>query len=142
MTYHTPHAKPNMISHVFVYGTLKRGQCRGKMWPAEPISVVAAWTRGALFGRHDYPAMMPGDDRVLGELWQFDESDMETVMRVLDHIEGTNQEGRPDLYVRAIVEAFDRDGNSIASANAYHYGTDPLLDGFHRIKADVYVQWP
>lgn len=130
---------------VFVYGTLKRDQCRGHLWPARPISVVAAWTRGVLMGRADYPAMVPGDDRVLGEVWTFDDRDMPEVLRVLDEIEGTNQPGYADLYVRVVVETFDQNGSPLGPANAYHYAGDPAGDGFIRITPESEgdgVSWP
>ncbi|TWU51642.1 gamma-glutamylcyclotransferase family protein [Rubripirellula reticaptiva] len=135
-----------MIDHVFVYGTLKTGQCRGGLWPAKPLSVQPAWVRGTLYGRHDYPAMMPGNDRVLGQVWSFDPSDMTTVMRVLDQIEGTSQPGYPDLYVRATLPTFGLDNAPIALAHAYHYAKPPELDGFTKIVAiddpPGFAQWP
>ena len=78
-----------VIRAVFVYGTLKTGQCRANRWPLEPLSIHPAWTRGTLYGRDDYPAMTEGADRVLGELWQFAETQMELVLKRLDEIEGT-----------------------------------------------------
>ncbi|WP_146461764.1 gamma-glutamylcyclotransferase family protein [Rubripirellula tenax] len=131
-----------MIQHVFVYGTLKTGQCRATMWPAKPISIEPAWVRGQLFGRSDYPAMMPGEDRVLGEIWHFAGLDMPRVTEVLDQIEGTGQVGFPDLYVRVVVDVFGMDGHLIAAASAYHYAKSPEIDGFRRIDATDFAQWP
>lgn len=116
------------------------------MWPAKPLSIHPAWVFGTLYGRRDYPALMPGNDRVLGEVRCFDPADMPTVMRVLDQIEGTNQPGNPDLYVRATLPTFDLDGSQIATAFAYHYAKSPQLDGFTKIKTagdrPGFARWP
>ena len=135
------------IDAVFVYGTLKQGQCRAPMWPATPREIVPAWVRGQLFGRSDYPALRKGNDRVRGELWRFSPEDMPRVLETLDEIEGTNQPGEPDLYHREQVEVFDLQGVSLGTAHTYLYATDPLLDGFDAIEADPEsteseVSWP
>jgi gamma-glutamylcyclotransferase (GGCT)/AIG2-like uncharacterized protein YtfP len=133
-----------MITAVFVYGTLKRGQCRSGLWPAQPLSVQAAWTRGTLFERSDYPAMTAGEDRVLGELWCFDGADITRVLETLDQIEGTNQPGQGDLYVRSEVDTWDLTDQPLESANVYHYATDPTSDGFTRLEPsdDAFARWP
>jgi gamma-glutamylcyclotransferase (GGCT)/AIG2-like uncharacterized protein YtfP len=134
-----------MITAIFVYGTLKRRQCRCQLWPVEPLAVQQAWSRGILFDRRDYPAMTAGDDRVLGELWKFREPDVPPVLAALDQIEGTNQIGHKDLYRRVVVEIGGLDDQSIENAYAYHYATDPRLDGFAQLRPrdiDSYVQWP
>ena len=133
-----------MNTAVFVYGTLKRGQCRSGLWPAEPLSIQAAWTRGTLFGRSDYPAMTAGADRVLGELWSFIEDDVPRVITVLDQIEGTNQPGRADLYVRVQADTWDLQDRPLKIANVYHYACDPIDHGFVRLQpeGEQFVQWP
>ncbi len=134
-----------MIQAVFVYGTLKQGQCRFRLWPSEPQSIVPAWTRGSLFGRRDYPAMVAGEDRVIGELWRFEQADVQRVLTTLDEIEGTNQPEMEDLYVRVEIEAWSLDDRPLEPAYAYHYATDPAADGFIRLQPhgnDASVQWP
>jgi gamma-glutamylcyclotransferase (GGCT)/AIG2-like uncharacterized protein YtfP len=131
------------IDAVFVYGTLKRGQCRERMWPAEPIDIDQGWVRGRLYGRSDYPAMTPGEDRVRGELWRFPAEAMPEILTVLDEIEGTNQPGQADLYCRVVVDVLDARSSFLRAAYAYHYATDPLGDGFHRIQPrGAEVAWP
>ncbi len=130
---------------VFVYGTLKRGQCRESMWPAPPATVCEGFVFGSLFGREDYPAMTGGHDRVLGECWQFEMAEMPAVLEVLDRIEGTNQAGEADLYHRVIVDVFDLRGNLLGEAYTYRYASDPLADGFVLLCAagkETYVAWP
>ena len=49
---------------VFVYGTLKRGEARARLWPRKPQAVEPATVRGTLYDLGDYPALVPGDDTV------------------------------------------------------------------------------
>jgi len=141
----------------FVYGTLCRGQCRQHCWPKTPDWIASAWVRGTLFGRQDYPSLRPGDDRVLGECWAFPESDSESVLNVLDAIEGTNQPGQPNLYDRVQMEVHLletpswRPGSQArpphtdsVAAFGYHYATDPTEDGFRPMHPDStgVVRWP
>ena len=140
---------------VFVYGTLKRGQCREGLWPRLPVSVNPAWVFGTLFGRHDYPAMKTGSDQVVGELWRFKPSDLDRVLEVLDQIEGANQPGSIDLYRRVVTEVWVQDqadafADSFAdafvcggTASVYFYAGDPLEDGFNKLSNENgYVCWP
>lgn len=136
---------PEFPSAVFVYGTLKRGQCRESMWPTMPTSVREVYVFGRLFGRADYPAMTTGDHRVLGELWGFQSDEMPSVLAALDRIEGTNQPGFDDLYDRVITQAYLTNGQRTQLAFTYHYATDPAADGFKLIQPqddDAYVAWP
>ncbi len=115
---------------VFVYGTLKRGQCREQLWPATPISICRAQAPGRLYGRPDYPAMTAGDGKVQGELWRFDPQTMPLVLTRLDEIAGANQPGQPDLYIRVVIEVADEIGRPIGDAYTYLYATPPEEDGF------------
>ncbi len=133
-----------MITSVFVYGTLKRGQCRESLWPVQPITIREGSTRGKLYGRDDYPAMTPGEDRVAGELWLFAPEQIERVLETLDQIEGTNQPNQPDLYHRVATEVHAAAGTSLGMAWTYHYATAPEADGFEAIHASssVPARWP
>lgn len=51
----------DLITDLFVYGTLKRGQCRETMWPRPPVSVRPAFIRGRLYDLGPYPAIWCGD---------------------------------------------------------------------------------
>lgn len=141
-----------MITQVFVYGTLKRGQCRDSLWPRHPIEVIPAITRGTLYDREDYPAMTEGQDLVVGECWRFNEQDIPPVLETLDAIEGTNQAGAPDLYHRVEVDCWqsgDADSKvplrAIGRAFAYHYARDTVADGFRQLypaRSGAVVCWP
>ncbi len=132
-----------MTNAVFAYGTLKRGQCRASLWPARPLSIQPAHSQGQLYGRPDYPAMTSGDDQVHGELWMFDPDDMTRVLDRLDEIEGTNQPGQPDLYLRVQIDVLLFGSDKPISAWTYHYASDPSLDGFELLVSNGDgVQWP
>lgn len=142
--------KPNTtpeLEHVFVYGTLKRGQCREDCWPAAPVSIEPAWTRGSLWDLGPYPALLLGSDRVLGELWSFESGDISTVLRALDQIEGTNQPGLPNEYDRVQTRVTSwRRGEVVA--NTYRYADPSIADQLEPLMASSmidghhYVQWP
>lgn len=120
------------ITAVFVYGTLKQGQCRAKYWPRAPQLVSAATIKGRLHDLGPYPALVPGVDTIAGELWQFDAGDMESTMRVLDHVEGYGQLG-VDYYRRIVVECTRDDGEpfeafSYEFANPEDIAETPIVE--------------
>lgn len=130
------------IDSVFVYGTLKRGQCRETVWPVEPTEITAGWAYGTLYGRDDYPALLHGEHRVIGEIWKFDLSQMRDVLAVLDDVEGTEGNSPNDLYHRHVVDARS-DRGTIVQAYAYFYNRDPIADGFVIVPAnDAAQSWP
>jgi gamma-glutamylcyclotransferase (GGCT)/AIG2-like uncharacterized protein YtfP len=136
-----------MYPNVFVYGTLKTNQCRATCWPAAPISVRVAWTHGRLYDLGPYPALARGEDRVLGELWHFTPTEMDTVFATLDRIEGTNQPGETNEYNREIVIVHLEDGSQL-SASTYFYARLDVLQGLepqppsYRHRDQHYVSWP
>ncbi|MFO0904333.1 MAG: gamma-glutamylcyclotransferase family protein [Pirellulales bacterium] len=94
-----------MTNAVFVYGTLKRGQEREGCWPRAPRAVLRAKTRGRLHDLGPYPALIPGDDWVAGEVWQLAPEDVAETLRVLDEVECFGVDD-VDLYVRREVECW------------------------------------
>ncbi|MCO8121119.1 gamma-glutamylcyclotransferase [Stieleria sp. TO1_6] len=130
------------IDSFFVYGTLKRGQCREAMWPRQPLQVQPARCQGMLWGRQDYPAMMPGQHQVLGELWTFAISQLATVRAALDRIEGTTNNAADDLYHCHPVTVVRLADESTHQAYAYFYNRNPAADGFQAIEPiDDCQQW-
>jgi gamma-glutamylcyclotransferase (GGCT)/AIG2-like uncharacterized protein YtfP len=121
---------PNaMICDFFVYGTLKRGECRETMWPRKPRSIRVGFVRGWLFDLGPYPAMWCAVDEpveqdgaeqdgaeqdglacdwIQGELWSFDQDDVAATIEELDQIEDTNQPHTPNLYDQILVRVYDR----------------------------------
>ena len=88
-----PNSPTGSPTSFFVYGTLKRGQCRDHLWPVTPRTITPAWLRATLYGRKDYPALQTGDDHILGEVWTFEISEIPAVIEQLDQIEGTDYPG-------------------------------------------------
>lgn len=119
---------------------------------------MSGWIRGSLYTRPVqpanayYPAIIPGSDRVWGEMWCFEPSQMDRVVTALDAIEGTGQPGQPNLYDRIEVDVrFEDDaiaGKAAlppARAIAYFYARDVVADGFVRLaarQANGDVRWP
>ncbi len=93
---------PQSVTAIFVYGTLQRGEVREQYWPRKPLRIECAPLRGQRRDLGDYPALIAGEDVILGELWSFMESDVDATLSVLDEIEWYGQDD-DDLYVREIV---------------------------------------
>ncbi|MEZ6150450.1 MAG: gamma-glutamylcyclotransferase family protein [Pirellulaceae bacterium] len=135
------------LEHVFVYGTLKRGECREACWPRAALNIEPAWTLGALSDLGHYPALLDGNERVLGELWSFDPQDIAIVFEQLDRIEGTNQAGIPNEYDRVRVIATSQSFGEV-SASTYRYANPQQaaqvarLAASHIIDGRAYVKWP
>ena len=116
------HAVNVETTDFFVYGTLRRGECRESCWPCDPLAVQIAYVRGALFDLGPYPGMIPGDDWIEGEIWSFGSEDVGTVTFVLDEIEDYNQPGQDNMYERHSVPWHrEIDGPAIGLAQTYHY---------------------
>jgi len=156
-----------MITDLFVYGTLKRGQCRETMWPRPPVSIRPAFIRGRLYDLGPYPAIWCGDclchgspadichpadadaddcDWVAGEIWSIHPSDLAATIEELDMIEETNQPGVLNLYDHILVRAHAQPGSGESVlALAYQYSRLEDLSPssrVHRRPDDRHVIWP
>ena len=97
---------------IFVYGTLKRGQCRAHVLTGQRfVRTVATAATYRMYDTGSYPALVEADDGIAieGELWEVDQR----CLQQLDSIEGT-----PDLYQRRPVVFSDP---SIDDAQTYIY---------------------
>lgn len=99
--------------NVFVYGTLRRGDCRDRamegqmLWDEAFIDGFEMLDLGAFPGIVDGPA----DATVRGEVHVVPE---EVLTGVLDRIEGYRPDAPTDgLYNRRIVEAYNEDGDCV-----------------------------
>jgi len=84
---------------VFIYGTLKQGQCRANsMQEARYLGIALASTRFAIYNVGEYPALVEdiSPERVCGELYECDAVDLDQ----LDRIEGVGS----GLFKRGTVE--------------------------------------
>lgn len=89
---------------VFAYGTLKKEQLRGSMWPRKPVRIEPAVAQGQLFDLGFYPGLCHGRDWVLGELWTFVQQDIRMTLEVLDEIEGYDPVRDRGLYLRRKIQ--------------------------------------
>ena len=121
-----------MLKHVFVYGTLKQGQCREACWPLPPQLVRHAWTLGELYDTGPYPALIPGSDMIAGEIWSYPEHQEATVLQRLDQIEGTNQAGFSNEYDRELVQVELLSGEQLP-ASTYFYARRQAIVQFARV---------
>ena len=75
--------------HVFVYGTLRRGEQRdiNRLKPA-PVFVGQGWVDGALYDLGDYPGVLldaAAGTRVRGEIYRI-EPDLESVLDEIEEV--------------------------------------------------------
>lgn len=140
---HRPQSYTSEVNF-FVYGTLKRGECRQHLWPATPSVIEEAWVLGSLYDAGSYPALLPGNDKVLGELWTFPHSDFESIAKVLDDIEEYRPNDPYNLYNREVIDCETLSGRR-TSAQTYIYARLHDLPTFTRLEPDEsdsgFVQW-
>jgi gamma-glutamylcyclotransferase (GGCT)/AIG2-like uncharacterized protein YtfP len=99
---------------VFVYGTLKRGDCRHRFLAGSKFVGLATTGPGyRLFHLGEYPAMVedPTGGQIEGEV--FDVSD--TTLKLLDEVEGVAD----TLYVRKPIPLVDRFADMTVEAYLY-----------------------
>jgi gamma-glutamylcyclotransferase (GGCT)/AIG2-like uncharacterized protein YtfP len=126
---------------IFVYGTLKRGQVREACWPTKPLHVVPAVVCAELYDLGPHPAMIPGSDRIAGELWQFVVEDMAETLAVLDEVEGFSDRAG-DWYRRVVIDCETAIGKT--PAWTYLYARLAELRPSQRIHPDAagFSRWP
>ncbi len=105
------------IEHVFVYGTLLPGECRGNVLEGfNPTASQAAQVTADLRHLGSYPGLVPGPGTVHGRLYSF--QDPAAALTTLDSIEGF-QPGKPSLYRRVVILAKTSSGPHWASTYVY-----------------------
>jgi gamma-glutamylcyclotransferase (GGCT)/AIG2-like uncharacterized protein YtfP len=126
---------------IFVYGTLKRGEVRERMWPRGAVSIEEATARGRLYDLGTYPALVDGDDVIRGELWHVSAEDFQMTLDVLDAIECYGND-EVDLYVRRIIECRTLGGEP-RRAYTYFFANPNELDGVPVVSpdADGFCRW-
>ncbi|MDZ4850940.1 MAG: gamma-glutamylcyclotransferase family protein [Pirellulaceae bacterium] len=136
-----------VIDSIFVYGTLKQNQVRSRFWPCLPQSIQPAVIRAALYDTGPFPAILSGDDWVLGELWMFAHSDIEKTLSALDEVEGFVANRLENLYDRIETEATLGDGAKV-NAFTYCYADRNSLNRLRRIESTkqfaghACAEWP
>jgi gamma-glutamylcyclotransferase (GGCT)/AIG2-like uncharacterized protein YtfP len=104
------------------------------MWPRSPLVVEEAWVHGELYDAGSYPALLPGTDKVLGELWSFSPTDFEAIVKVIDDIEEYRPSDPYNLYNREVVDCETLSGRR-TSAHTYIYARLHDLPTFTRLVA-------
>jgi gamma-glutamylcyclotransferase (GGCT)/AIG2-like uncharacterized protein YtfP len=77
----------NNSGHLFVYGTLMRGQPAHRTLAGRATFVGDATVPGALLALGRYPGLVAGRGRVHGEIWRFEVPEL---LPALDEYEGYN----------------------------------------------------
>jgi gamma-glutamylcyclotransferase (GGCT)/AIG2-like uncharacterized protein YtfP len=96
---------------IFVYGTLRKGECRHYFLEDSRFIGYARVKGYLLYNLGAYPGMVQGGGEVVGEVYEIPES----FLKKLDLVEGV-----PELYRRELIEVTLENGQTI-SAYAYIY---------------------
>ena len=96
---------------IFVYGTLRKGECRNYLLEDSQFIGYARAKGYLLYNIGSYPGMVEGGGEVVGEVYEIPES----LLEKLDWVEGV-----PDLFRRELIEVTLETGQTI-SAYAYIY---------------------
>jgi gamma-glutamylcyclotransferase (GGCT)/AIG2-like uncharacterized protein YtfP len=124
-------AGTSALHRIFVYGSLRRGECNHDVWFGRGVTPVAdGYIRGAeLVNLGDYCGIVPVADRtrvVVGEVYDL-------TPEVFRGIEALEAEAG---YVRRPVEVYrrsDQDGMPAVAADAYFYPVPDRIAGRPRI---------
>lgn len=105
---------------VFVYGTLRQGECNHALLAEAELLSLNAWTFGKLYDTGDgYPCMYPDQQtRVVGELYAVTGK----VLKRLDQLEGYRGQGKENDYERQEQEVYADDETYFA--HLYIYSKD------------------
>ncbi|MBU9713431.1 gamma-glutamylcyclotransferase family protein [Evansella tamaricis] len=87
-----------VLHHVFVYGTLRKGEVNHHFLTSANLLSDEAWTTGTLYDTGlGYPALLEkGTDHIYGEIYEVDDE----VLASLDVLEGYEVDGSENLYER------------------------------------------
>jgi gamma-glutamylcyclotransferase (GGCT)/AIG2-like uncharacterized protein YtfP len=100
-----------------------------------------ASVHGRLFDLGEYPGMIPDDRKsVVGEVYEVDPRDWDTVIRRLDEYEGCGPiDPPPHEYRREIVNARLSHGGAVLTAWAYVLNRAPSET--REIRSGDYISW-
>lgn len=101
-----------MLTNVFVYGTLRKGDANDH-WIRDSVKTRrTAWVRGWLFDLGPYPAMIVGNGWVKGELVEL--KDCDEALKKMDELEDYYGPGNPkNLYERIEIVALTDTGEKV-----------------------------
>lgn len=128
------------LNALFVYGTLKQGHLRSRMWPHAPQSIEPAMVRGRLLDLGAYPGLIEGDEWVLGELWTLAEGHVPRTLAVLDQVEGYDAVADRGLYIRRAIPVWTVHGNDDPSDQPSRHAFTYLIADLDRIAAARHIR--
>ena len=93
------------MTTLFTYGTLKRGfQNHHRIFSDYDRKITPAWTYGKLYDLGYFPALTDGNNKVYGELIEFDNP---AILKRVDYLEGFRCVNHPhNYYERRMVDVF------------------------------------
>ena len=103
------------MTTLFTYGTLKRGfQNHHRIFGGYDIKITPAWTYGKLYDLGCFPALTDGNNKVYGELIEFDNP---AILKRVDYLEGYRGENNSyNFYDRRETQVFTDKNEVIAWA--------------------------
>lgn len=121
-------AKP---THVFVYGTLKKGGRLAGYFDSTRVSVTPSSVHGMMFDVGSFPAVVKlntANTIVKGELHEFDPEDMDLVINYMDRLEGCRDlhNTTANLYNRTQVRVKKGDKTVLAWVYEFNKSTDGM----------------
>ncbi|MBC8214921.1 MAG: gamma-glutamylcyclotransferase [Candidatus Marinimicrobia bacterium] len=93
------------MTTLFVYGSLKFGEMNhDRIFGGFDIKVTPAWTYGKLYDLGCFPALTEGNNKVYGELIEFDNLEILKKVDYLEGFKGVNHSH--NYYERRMVDVF------------------------------------
>ena len=122
-----------MSKYVFVYGTLRTGDCRAGVLGNQGLVCEEAYVEGfQLLDIGSFPGVVKGDGRVRGEMHEIDDQ----TLGILDSIEGYHEDApEHSLYVREVVPVLNSEGEPAGEAWIYIYNAN--LRARHRLPPTI-----
>lgn len=115
--------------NIFVYGSLREGFFNYDKYLSGKISkkMNAKLNNVELYHMpyKGYPAIINGQDSILGEIMVINEADYDSTLEAMDAMEGFLSEGNPENeYHKMIFEVENLESNEIESCYVYFYNKD------------------
>ena len=113
------------MTTLFTYGTLKLGfQNHHRIFDGYDIKITPAWTYGKLYDLGYFPALTDGNNKVYGELIEFDNP---AILKRVDYLEGFKGKNHPhNYYERREVVVFV--GSDTVNAWAYFLNKSKIIE--------------
>lgn len=111
---------------VFVYGTLRQGDCRAGALADYPEVELDARVQGfRMLNLGAFPGIIPGEGEIKGEVYEIDAA----CLRLLDGIEGYREDDPENsLYRREKAMSYDSRGKEIGETYLYVFNRPSRAD--------------